>query len=52
MGGVGEGVLGTARFRVCAPWRPFLCIAARAHRLARSHSREALVAPRLLRALD
>ena len=38
MGGVGEGVLGTARLRVCAPWRPFLCIAARAHRLARSHS--------------
>ena len=28
MGGVGEGVLGTARFRVCAPWLPFLCLAA------------------------
>ena len=28
LSGVGEGVLGTARFRLCAPWLPFLCLAA------------------------
>ena len=41
VGGAGEvvvlgwshgGVLGTARFRLCAPWLPFLCLAARAPR--------------------
>ena len=32
LGGVVEGVLGTARFRLCAPWLLFLCIAARAQR--------------------
>ena len=49
MGGVGEGVLDTARF-LFALVAALSCLAANV--VARSHYREALVAPRLLRARD